>query len=96
LTQQSNGGAVFVFLKTDQIAMLQNDENLKIKLIQMMFRLLIFSFEYGEKNLEGSIGIDTVVETDKNIVITIKETSPEPGSMVTQALQILLCSQNKF
>jgi hypothetical protein len=29
-----------------------------------------------------SIGIDTVVETDKNI-ITIKETSPEPGSMVT-------------
>jgi hypothetical protein len=40
----------------------------------------------GEKNPGGySIGIDTVVETDKNIVITIKETSPEPGSMVTQA-----------
>jgi hypothetical protein len=35
--------------------MLQNDENLKIKLIQMMFRLLIFSFEYGEKNLEGIV-----------------------------------------
>jgi hypothetical protein len=44
LTQQSNGVQVFVlkFFQTDQIAMLQNDENLKIKLIQMMFRLLIF------------------------------------------------------
>jgi hypothetical protein len=38
----------------------------------------------GEKITGGySIGIDTVVETDKNIII--KETSPEPGSMVTQA-----------
>jgi hypothetical protein len=43
---------VFVFeilSEPNQIAMLQNDENLKIKLIQMMFRLLIFSFEYGRK-----------------------------------------------
>jgi hypothetical protein len=39
--------------------MLQNDENLKIKLIQMMFRLLIFSFEYGRKIQGGySIGIE--------------------------------------
>jgi hypothetical protein len=54
LTQQSNGGASIRFFEIlsepNQIAMLQNDENLKIKLIQMMFRLLIFSFEYGRKN----------------------------------------------
>ena len=40
----------------------------------------------GEKSTGGySIGIENVVETDSNIIITVKETNPVPGSMVTQS-----------
>ena len=97
LTQQSNGGASIRFFEIlsepDQIAMLQNDENLKNKIspndIQTSNFLVL---NMGEKTSGGySIGIDTVVETDKNIVITIKETSPEPGTMVTQAFTNPFC-----
>lgn len=97
LTQQSNGGASIRFFEIlsepDQIAMLQNDENLKNKInpndIQTSNFLVL---NMGEKTTGGySIGIDTVIETDKNIVITIKETSPEPGSMVTQAFTNPFC-----
>ena len=97
LTQQTNGGASIRFFEIlsepNQIAMLQNDENLKNKInpndIQTSNFLVL---NMGEKTTGGySIGIDTVVETDKNIVITIKETSPEPGSMVTQAFTNPFC-----
>ena len=97
LTQQSNGGASIRFFEIlsepDQIAMLQNDENLKNKIspndIQTSNFLVL---NMGEKTSGGySIGIDNVVETDKNIVITIKEISPEPGSMVTQAFTNPFC-----
>ena len=97
LTQQSNGGASIRFFEIlsepDQIAMLQNDENLKNKIspndIQTSNFLVL---NMGEKTSGGySIGIDSVVETDKNIVITIKETSPEPGTMVTQAFTNPFC-----
>ena len=97
LTQQSNGGASIRFFEIlsepNEIAMLQNDENLKNKIspndIQTSNFLVL---NMGEKTSGGySIGIDTVVETDKNIVITIKETSPEPGSMVTQAFTNPFC-----
>ena len=97
LTQQSNGGASIRFFEIlsepDQIAMLQNDENLKNKINPndiLASNFLVLNM--GEKTSGGySIGIDTVVETDKNIVITIKETSPEPGSMVTQAFTNPFC-----
>lgn len=97
LTQQSNGGASIRFFEIlsepDQITMLQNDENLKNKIspndIQTSNFLVL---NMGEKTSGGySIGIDSVVETDKNIVITIKETSPEPGTMVTQAFTNPFC-----
>ena len=97
LTQQSNGGASIRFFEIlsepDQIAMLQNDENLKNKInpndIQNSNFLVL---NMGEKTTGGySIGINTVIETDKNIVVTIKETSPEPGSMVTQAFTNPFC-----
>ncbi|MFV8365800.1 protease complex subunit PrcB family protein [uncultured Flavobacterium sp.] len=97
LTQQSNGGASIRFFEIlsepNEIAMLQNDENLKNKIspndIQTSNFLVL---NMGEKTSGGySIGIDSVVETDKNIVITIKETSPEPGSMVTQAFTNPFC-----
>ena len=97
LTQQPNGGASIRFFEIlsepNEIVMLQNDENLKNKIspndIQTSNFLVL---NMGEKTSGGySIGIDTVVETDKNIVITIKETSPEPGSMVTQAFTNPFC-----
>jgi hypothetical protein len=97
LTQQTNGGASIRFFEIlsepNEIVMLQNDENLKNKIspndIQTSNFLVL---NMGEKTSGGySIGIDTVVETDKNIVITIKETSPEPGSMVTQAFTNPFC-----
>ena len=97
LTQQTNGGASIRFFEIlsepNQIAMLQNDENLKNKInpndIQTSNFLVL---NMGEKSTGGySIGIDTVIETDKNIVITIKETYPEPGSMVTQAFTNPFC-----
>ena len=97
LTQQTNGGANIRFFEIlsepNQIAMLQNDENLKNKInpndIQTSNFLVL---NMGEKNSGGySIGIDTVIETDKNIIITIKETNPEPGSMVTQAFTNPFC-----
>jgi hypothetical protein len=73
--------------------MLQNDENLKNKISSNDVQTANFIvLNMGEKTSGGySIGIDSVVETDKNIVITIKETSPEPGSMVTQAFTNPFC-----
>ncbi len=97
LTQQTNGGASIRFFEIlsepNEIAMLQNDENLKNKISQNDIQTSNFIvLNMGEKTSGGySIGIDTVVETDKNIVITIKETSPEPGSMVTQAFTNPFC-----
>ncbi|MDI5897033.1 protease complex subunit PrcB family protein [Flavobacterium yafengii] len=97
LTQQSNGGASIRFFEIlsepNEIAMLQNDENLKNKISSNDIQTSNFIvLNMGEKTSGGySIGIDTVVETDKNIVITIKETSPEPGSMITQAFTNPFC-----
>ena len=46
----------------------------------------------GEKTSGGyTIGIESAVETDKNIIITVKETSPEPNAMVTQAITNPFC-----
>ncbi|MDI6050115.1 MULTISPECIES: protease complex subunit PrcB family protein [unclassified Flavobacterium] len=97
LTQQTNGGASIRFFEIlsepNEIAMLQNDENLKNKISSNDVQTANFIvLNMGEKTSGGySIGIDTVIETDKNIVITIKETNPEPGSMVTQAFTNPFC-----
>ena len=41
----------------------------------------------GEKNTGGySIAVEKVEETDKNIVITVKEVSPAPDAMVMQVI----------
>lgn len=97
LTQQTNGGASIRFFEIlsepNEIAMLQNDENLKNKISSNDVQTANFIvLNMGEKTSGGySIGIDSVIETDKNIVITIKETNPEPGSMVTQAFTNPFC-----
>ena len=39
----------------------------------------------GEKNTSGySIAVEKVEETDKNIIITVKENNPAPDAMVMQ------------
>ncbi|MFV8269592.1 protease complex subunit PrcB family protein [Flavobacterium sp. GT2N3] len=97
MTQQMNGGASIRFFEIlsepNEIVMLQNDENLKNKISSNDSQTSNFVIlNMGEKTSGGySIGIDSVIETDKNIVITIKETSPEPGSMVTQAFTNPFC-----
>ncbi|MDI5896050.1 protease complex subunit PrcB family protein [Flavobacterium algoritolerans] len=97
LTQQTNGGASIRFFEIlsepNEIAMLQNDENLKNKISSNDVQTANFIvLNMGEKTSGGySIGIDSVIETDKNIVITIKETNPKPGSMVTQAFTNPFC-----
>lgn len=97
LTQQSDGGASIRFFEIlsepNEIRMLQNDENLKNKISPNDVQNSNFIvLNMGEKTTGGyKIGIDTVVETDKNIIITVKETIPEPGSMVTQAFTNPFC-----
>jgi hypothetical protein len=90
LTQQSDGGASIRFFEIltepNEIKMLENDEELRKKInpndIQHSNFIIL---NMGEKTSGGyAIGIESVVETDKNIIITIKETIPESGSMVTQ------------
>jgi hypothetical protein len=46
----------------------------------------------GKKSTEGyKIGIESVVETPKNVIITIKETIPEKGSINTQEITTPYC-----
>ena len=97
LTQQTNGGASILFFEIlsepNEIKMLQNDENLKNKISANDVQKSNFIvLNMGEKSTGGyNIGIDNIVETDKNIIITVKETNPEPGSMVTQAFTTPFC-----
>ena len=97
LTQQSDGGASIRFFEIlsepNEIRMLQNDENLKNKISPNDIQNSNFIvLNMGEKTTGGyKIGVDTVMETDKNIIITVKETIPEPGGMVTQAFTNPFC-----
>lgn len=97
LTQQSDGGANIRFFEIlsepNEIAMLQNDEKLKNKIHPNDIKTSNFIvLNMGEKTTGGyNIGIENIIETDKNIIITVKETNPEPGSMVTQAFTTPYC-----
>ena len=97
LTQQSNGGASIRFFEIlsepSEIKMLQNDDTLKHKVSALDVQNANFVIlNMGEKTTGGySIGIENVVETDSNIIITVKETNPDPESMVTQAFTMPFC-----
>jgi hypothetical protein len=97
LTQQNDGGASIRFFEIlsepNEIKMLQGDENLKNKIGSNDIQTANFVIlNMGQKTTGGyKIGIENVVETDKNIIITIKETIPEPGGMVTQAFTNPFC-----
>lgn len=97
LTQQSDGGANIRFFEilseSNEIAMLQNDDKLKNKIHPNDIQTSNFIvLNMGEKATGGyKIGVESVVETDKNIIITIKETVPEPGAMTTQGITTPYC-----
>ena len=97
VTQQSNGGASIRFFEIlsepSEIKMLQNDDTLKHKVSALDVQNANFVIlNMGEKTTGGyTIGIENVVETDSNIIITVKESNPDPGSMVTQAFTMPFC-----
>lgn len=97
LTQQSDGGANIRFFEIlsepNEIAMLQNDEKLKDKIHPNDIQTSNFIvLNMGEKATGGyQIGVESAVETDKNIILTIKETIPEPNAMVSQVITYPYC-----
>lgn len=97
LTQQSDGGANIRFFEilseSNEIAMLQSDENLKGKILPNDIQTSNFVIlNMGEKASSGyKIGVETVVETDKNIIISLKETVPEANAMVSQVMTYPYC-----
>ncbi len=97
LVQKNAGGAQFKFFEIisqpEEFVMIQNDPELKSKIKPndiSTANFLILSL--GEKPTGGfGIGIDKVEETATNIVVTIKETEPEAGAMVSQAMTNPYC-----
>jgi hypothetical protein len=92
LLQQNDGGANINFFEIlsepNEIKMLLNDEKLKGKIstndVQQSNFIVL---NMGEKPTGGyRITVESVVETEKNIVIKVKEITPEAGAMLTQSI----------
>lgn len=92
LLQQNDGGANINFYEIlsepNEIKMLLNDEKLKGKIstndVQQSNFIVL---NMGEKPTGGyGITVDSVIETEKNIVIKVKEITPEAGAMLTQSI----------
>lgn len=97
LTQQADGGASIRFFEIlsdeKEIAMLQNDEKLKNKIKPEDVKTASFIvFNMGEKSTAGhKISIESAVETDKNIIITIKEVMANPSAVDKQEVTKPYC-----
>lgn len=97
LTQQPDGGANIRFFEilseSNEIAMLQNDDKLKNKIHPNDIQTSNFIvLNMGEKTTSGyKINVESVTETDKNIIITVKETVPEPNAVVSQVITYPYC-----
>lgn len=97
LTQQQQGGASIHFFEIltepNEIKMLQNDIHLRNKIsVEDVQRSNFVILNLGEKMTGGyAVGVESVVETDKNIIITVKEISPEPDAMVSQSITYPFC-----
>nr|WP_315246139.1 protease complex subunit PrcB family protein [uncultured Flavobacterium sp.] len=92
LTQQSDGGGNIKFFEIlsepNEILMLQNDPLLKSKMKQDDINNSNYVIlNMGEKSSGGySIGVEKVEETEKNIIITVKENAPAKDAMVIQVI----------
>jgi hypothetical protein len=97
LLEQNYGGANINFYEIltepQEIKMLQNDKTLKDKISVIDVQQSNFVIlNMGEKPTGGySIGVENVVETDKNIIITVKETKPESDAILTQNITYPFC-----
>lgn len=97
LTEQGDGGGNIRFFEIlsepKEIAMIQNDENLRKKITSDDLKNSNFLIlNMGEKNSGGySISVESVVETADKIIVTVKETAPNPGDMVTQNITYPYC-----
>lgn len=97
LTQQSDGGANIRFFEIlsepKEIALLQTDEKLKNKIHPNDSQNCNFVvLNMGEKKSSGyKIGVESAVETDKNIIITVKETTPDPDAITLQVITYPYC-----
>lgn len=97
LTQQSDGGGNIHFYEIltepNEIKMLQNDKQLKNKITAIdVQRSNFVILNMGEKRTGGySVAVESVQETEKNIIINVKESSPEPDAMVTQGVTYPFC-----
>ena len=92
IAQKQYGGAKIRFFEIisnpDEFGMIKNDPELKKKVKpEDISNANFLILNMGEKSSGGySISIDKIEETDKNIIITIKEKAPDPDAMVTTAL----------
>ena len=92
LTTQSDGGGNIKFYEIltepNEIKMLVNDPLLADKMKQDDISTSNYVIlNMGEKNTGGySIGVEKVEETDKNIIITVKENNPAPDAMTMQVI----------
>lgn len=92
LTEQPDGGGNIKFFEIltepNEIKMLENDPLLKDKMKHDDINKANYVIlNMGEKNTGGySIAVEKVEETDKNIIITVKEKSPSPDGMVMQVI----------
>ncbi|KAF2508806.1 protease complex subunit PrcB family protein [Flavobacterium foetidum] len=92
LTTQSNGGGNIKFFEIltepNEIKMLENDPLLADKVKETDTNSANYVIlNMGEKNTSGySIEVVNVEETDKNIIITVKENSPSPDAMTMQMI----------
>lgn len=97
LTQQTDGGGNIHFFEIltepNEIKMLQNDPRLKNKInINDVKESNFIILNMGEKPTGGySIGVESIIETPENIVISVKETNPNPDAMVTQGITYPYC-----
>jgi hypothetical protein len=92
LTTQSDGGGNIKFYEIltepNEIKMLENDPLLTDKMKQTDINTSNYVIlNMGEKTTGGySIGVEKVEETDKNIIITVKENNPAPDAMTMQVI----------
>lgn len=92
LTTQSDGGGNIKFFEIltepNEIKMLENDPLLASKVKNSDTNTSNYVIlNMGEKNTSGySIEVVKVEETDKNVVITVKENSPSPDAMTMQVI----------
>lgn len=97
LLQQNDGGGNINFYEilteAKEIKMLLNDEKLKDKISESDVKQSNFVIlNMGEKPTGGySITVENVIETEKNIEIKVKETSPESGAMLLQSITYPYC-----